>query len=163
MKIIRPRPNKRFWTQRFSNSERVDSRLSLSKEKEKIEKICNREERLLLLLLLLLQKMISVRAVNSCSIFRSSPPVSSFRCRLNSHLRTTTSSSHHDRYSKSGFGFPMFRFDLPILGHGDVRSYSLQSFVDTVLEELASYRKRKRQGICSAIKFRLILTFLIYY
>lgn len=24
-------------------------------------------------------------------------------------------------------------------------------------------RKRKRQGICSAIKFRLILTFLIYY
>ncbi|KAH8506140.1 hypothetical protein H0E87_013102 [Populus deltoides] len=96
--------------------------------------------------------MISVRAVNSCSIFRSSPPVSSFRCRVNSHLRTTTSSSHHDRYSKSGFGFPMFRFDLPILGHGDVRSYSLQSFVDTVLEELASYRKRKRQGICSAIK-----------
>ncbi|XP_034920514.1 ribonuclease II, chloroplastic/mitochondrial [Populus alba] len=95
--------------------------------------------------------MISVRAVNTCSIFRSSPPVSSFRCRLNNHLRTT-SSSHHDRYSKSGFGFPMFRFDLPILGHGDVRSYSLQSFVDTVLEELSSYRKRKRQGICSAIK-----------
>ncbi|XP_061965161.1 ribonuclease II, chloroplastic/mitochondrial isoform X2 [Populus nigra] len=65
--------------------------------------------------------MISVRAVNSCSIFRSSPPVSSFRCRLNSHLRTTTSSSHHDRYSKSGFGFPMFRFDLPSLCHGDIR------------------------------------------
>ncbi|KAF9679925.1 hypothetical protein SADUNF_Sadunf06G0066400 [Salix dunnii] len=100
--------------------------------------------------------MISVRAVNTCSILRSSPPVSSFRFRFNNHLRTTTSSLHYDRYSKSGSGFPIFRFDLPILGHGDVRSYSLQSFVDTVFEELTSYHKhkRKRQGICSAIKLK---------
>ncbi|KAJ6407872.1 hypothetical protein OIU84_011224 [Salix udensis] len=98
--------------------------------------------------------MISVRAVNTCSIFRSSPPVSSFRFRFNKHLRTNTSSFHYDRYSKSGSGFPTFRFDLPILGHGDVRSYSLQSFVDTVFEELTSNRKRKRQGICSAIKLK---------
>ncbi|KAJ6742164.1 EXORIBONUCLEASE II MITOCHONDRIAL [Salix viminalis] len=98
--------------------------------------------------------MISVRAVNTCSIFRSSPPVSSFRFRFNKHLRTNTSSLHYDRYSKSSSGFPTFRFDLPILGHGDVRSYSLQSFVDTVFEELTSNRKRKRQGICSAIKLK---------
>ncbi|KAJ6747090.1 EXORIBONUCLEASE II MITOCHONDRIAL [Salix koriyanagi] len=98
--------------------------------------------------------MISVRAVNTCSIFRSSPPVSSFRFRFNKHLRTNTSSFQYDRHSKSGSGFPTFRFDLPILGHGDVRSYSLQSFVDTVFEELTSYRKRKRQGICSAIKLK---------
>ncbi|KAJ6699583.1 RIBONUCLEASE [Salix purpurea] len=98
--------------------------------------------------------MISVRAVNTCSIFRSSPPVSSFRFRFNKHLRTNTSSFHYDRYSKSGSGFPTSRFDLPILGHGDVRSYSLQSFVDAVFEELTSNHKRKRQGICSAIKLK---------
>ncbi|CAK7333895.1 unnamed protein product [Dovyalis caffra] len=87
--------------------------------------------------------MISVRTVNSCSIFRSSPPLSSFRCRSNSHFGTS-SSLHYDRYSKSGFGFPIFRFGLPILGHSDARSCSLHSFIDMVLEELAAYRKGRR-------------------
>ncbi|GFY82715.1 ribonuclease II/R family protein [Actinidia rufa] len=89
-----------------------------------------------------------VRAMNTCSIFRSasSPPLAAFTCRLSQFgpLRCRSSSN-------LGFRSPIDRNCL--LGHGGVRSYSVQSLVETVMEELHALRKRK--GIRASVKMGL--------
>ena len=87
--------------------------------------------------------------MNTCSIFRSasSPPLAAFTCRLSQFgpLRCRSSSN-------LGFRSPIDRNCL--LGHGGVRSYSVQSLVETVMEELHALRKRK--GIRGSVKYVLI-------
>lgn len=86
--------------------------------------------------------MMAVRAVNSCSIFRSAspPPFSAaVRCRLY-HYRNL----QFRRCSKLGFRFHAFRSEKKLFGHGGVRSCSVHSLVDSVMEELEFMRKRKR-------------------
>ncbi|KAL4605067.1 hypothetical protein ACB092_09G001700 [Castanea dentata] len=86
--------------------------------------------------------MMAVRAVNSCSIFRSAspPPFSAaVRCRFY-HYRNL----QFRRYSKLGFRFHAFRSERKLFGHGGVRSCSVHSLVDSVMEELEFMRKRKR-------------------
>ncbi|XP_057460955.1 ribonuclease II, chloroplastic/mitochondrial isoform X3 [Actinidia eriantha] len=89
-----------------------------------------------------------VRAMNTCSIFRSaySPPLASFTCRLSQFgpLRCRSSSN-------LGFRSPIDRNCL--LGHVGVRSYSVQSLVETVMEELHALRKRK--GMRASVKMGL--------
>ncbi|KAE8099381.1 hypothetical protein FH972_017367 [Carpinus fangiana] len=92
----------------------------------------------------------AVRAVNSCAIFRSSssPPLSAVRCRLYSFgtfpLR---------RYCRLGYGFPILRPERKLFDHGGVRSCSVHSLVESVMEELEFMRKRKR--VCAASKIGL--------
>jgi hypothetical protein len=90
----------------------------------------------------------AVRAVNSCSFFRSasSPPLSAVRCRLY-HCRTL----HFRRCSKLGFRFQIFRSEQKLFGHGGVRSCSVHSLVDSVMEELDFMRKRKRVSAATKI------------
>ncbi|XP_062167390.1 ribonuclease II, chloroplastic/mitochondrial [Alnus glutinosa] len=92
----------------------------------------------------------AVRAVNSCVIFRSasSPPLSAVRCRLYSF-----STFPLRRYCKLGFRFPILWPERKFLGHGGVRSCSVHSLVDSVMEELKFMRKRKR--VCAASKIGL--------
>ncbi|KDP35636.1 hypothetical protein JCGZ_09074 [Jatropha curcas] len=89
----------------------------------------------------------AVRVVNTCSILRSasSPPLFLLRCHL-SHFKTLKFARH------SNFGFPpqVLPCDLPFCSHGILRSRSIHSLVDSVMEELEALRKRKR--IRSAIK-----------
>ncbi|KAL5549913.1 hypothetical protein UlMin_000089 [Ulmus minor] len=90
----------------------------------------------------------AVRAVNSCSIFRSasSPPLSTFRF----HFRT----SFFRPYSKLGFSLPIFQFEKQLLHHGDcgARSCSVHSLVDSVIEELRTSRTRKRIRATSRVE-----------
>ncbi|KAG6643190.1 hypothetical protein CIPAW_09G193400 [Carya illinoinensis] len=92
----------------------------------------------------------AVRAVNSCSIFRSasSPPISAVRCRF-----FTFRSSSLRRHPKLGFQFPVLRPEQKFFGHGSVWSCSVHSLVDIVMEELKFMRKRKR--VCAASKVGL--------
>lgn len=82
----------------------------------------------------------AVRAVSTCSVFRSSPPPP-----LAAPLRWCSVSSQRLNFPKLGHihsvsspGLSSFRF------HGCVRSFSLNSFVDSVLEELDRLRGRRR-------------------
>ncbi|KAK7846061.1 ribonuclease ii [Quercus suber] len=91
----------------------------------------------------------AVRAVNSCSIFRSAspPPFSAaVRCRLY-HYRNL----QFRRYSKLGFRFHAFRSGQKLFGHGGFRSCSVHSLVDSVMEELEFMRKRKRVYAASKV------------
>ncbi|KAI7997266.1 hypothetical protein LOK49_LG10G01968 [Camellia lanceoleosa] len=90
----------------------------------------------------------AVRAMNTCSIVRSasSPPLAAFRCRLHQFRAL-----QFRRHPNLGFQFSIFqphRHHL-MLGHG--RSYSVQSLVDSVMEELDALRKRKRVRATSKI------------
>ncbi|XP_028066220.1 ribonuclease II, chloroplastic/mitochondrial-like isoform X1 [Camellia sinensis] len=90
----------------------------------------------------------AVRAMNTCSIVRSasSPPLAAFRCRLHQFRAL-----QFRRHPNLGFQFSIFRphrHNL-MLGHG--RSYSVQSLVDSVMEELDALRKRKRVRATSKI------------
>ncbi|CAL5420140.1 unnamed protein product [Camellia sinensis] len=90
----------------------------------------------------------AVRAMNTCSIVRSasSPPLAAFRCRLHQFRAL-----QFRRHPNLGFRFSIFRphrHNL-MLGHG--RSYSVQSLVDSVMEELDALRKRKRVRATSKI------------
>ncbi|XP_059462457.1 ribonuclease II, chloroplastic/mitochondrial [Corylus avellana] len=92
----------------------------------------------------------AVRAVNSCAIFRSasSPPLSAVRCRLYSF-----STFPLRRYCKLGFRFSILRPERKFFGHAGVRSCSVHSLVESVMEELEFIRKRKR--VCAASKIGL--------
>ncbi|KAI4354501.1 hypothetical protein L6164_003355 [Bauhinia variegata] len=89
----------------------------------------------------------AVRAANSCSIFRSlSPPLlASRRCCL-CHCR----SLQFCRYPRLDCRrLAMFPSQLHLFNYGGNRSLSLQSLVDTVMEELQATRKRKRVSAAS--------------
>ncbi|KAL7169903.1 hypothetical protein ACSBR2_034865 [Camellia fascicularis] len=90
----------------------------------------------------------AVRAMNTCSIVRSasSPPLAAFRCRLHQFRAL-----QFRRHPNLGFQFSIFRPHRHhlMLGHG--RSYSVQSLVDSVMEELDALRKRKRVRATSKI------------
>ncbi|PON76112.1 Replication factor A protein [Trema orientale] len=93
----------------------------------------------------------AVRAVNSCSIFRSaaSPPLSAFRC-LPFHLKT----SYLRAYSRLGFSFLRFGSDRRPLDHGGLRSRSVHSLVDSVMEELRTSRRRRRIRATSKVEIQ---------
>ncbi|KAL6987632.1 hypothetical protein U1Q18_013379 [Sarracenia purpurea var. burkii] len=85
----------------------------------------------------------AVRAMNTGSIFRSasSPSLAAFGCRLQ------FGALQRRRQAKLGFQFSIFRSDRNFFlgkGGGGVRCYSVQSFFETVMEELDALRKRKR-------------------
>ncbi|GLT79200.1 hypothetical protein SLA2020_506960 [Shorea laevis] len=82
----------------------------------------------------------AVRAVNSCSIFRSAAvlPPPAFRCRFS---RFSTLSS--PRNSRLGFQFLICRCENQFLSYGCRRSYAVYSLVDSVAEELAALRSRR--------------------
>lgn len=86
--------------------------------------------------------------MNTCSIVRSasSPPLAAFRCRLHQFRAL-----QFRRHPNLGFQFSIFRPHRHhlMLGHG--RSYSVQSLVDSVMEELDALRKRKRVRATSKI------------
>ncbi|XP_052173347.1 ribonuclease II, chloroplastic/mitochondrial isoform X3 [Diospyros lotus] len=93
----------------------------------------------------------AVRAMNTYSIFRSvpSPPLAA----LGSCLHHFTASQWRP-HAKIGFRLPNFRSgQAGLLGYGSVRSYSSESLVESVMEELGSLRKRKR--ICASAKVGL--------
>lgn len=96
---------------------------------------------------LIFRTKMAVRAVNSCAIFRSasSPPLSAVRCRLYSFSTFPLRS-----YCKLGFRFPILRPDRKFFAHGGVRSSSVHSLVESVMEELEFMRKRKR--VCAVSK-----------
>ncbi|KAI5682407.1 hypothetical protein M9H77_03635 [Catharanthus roseus] len=81
----------------------------------------------------------AVRAMNSCTIFRAaaSPPLAAVRSCLH-QFRI----AKQRKYSKLGFSFSV----LPssIRNVGSIRSFSVQSLVDTVLLELETMRKSSK-------------------
>ncbi|KAL5742746.1 hypothetical protein ACOSP7_029478 [Xanthoceras sorbifolium] len=83
--------------------------------------------------------MMTVRAVNSCSIFRStaSPPLAAFQCRF-FHLRPLQFCRH------SKLEFRICQSEQKLLKNACFRSCSAHSLVDSVMDELHSMRKRKR-------------------
>ncbi|CAN1769954.1 Ribonuclease II, chloroplastic/mitochondrial [Linum perenne] len=91
--------------------------------------------------------MMTVRAVNSCYLLRSgSPPtLSAFRFRFN-NLRSLD-------LSRCGvLRFPMLRCELLSFASGGVRSCSFNSLLESALEELAAYGKRRRVAPAAAVK-----------
>ncbi|GMP85474.1 hypothetical protein CsSME_00038614 [Camellia sinensis var. sinensis] len=90
----------------------------------------------------------AVRAMNTCSIVRSasSPPLAAFRCRLHQFRAL-----QFRRHPNLGFQFSIFRPHRHNLMLGQGRSYSVQSLVDSVMEELDALRKRKRVRATSKI------------
>lgn len=95
----------------------------------------------------LLQMAMAVRAVGTCSVFRStsSPPFYPFRFRLH-HCGAFQGRS----YPNLGIRFTVCRPDRFFLGHGGAQSCSVYSLVDSVMEEFNASRKRKR--ICVSTK-----------
>lgn len=93
--------------------------------------------------------MISVRAINGCSILRTAtsgggPPVSLFRHRIQ-RLRA----SHLREFSKLRLNFPLPRANSRFLGQnggGDAPSCSscIHSLVESVSEELESISRRRK-------------------
>ncbi|KAI8556642.1 hypothetical protein RHMOL_Rhmol05G0270100 [Rhododendron molle] len=85
----------------------------------------------------------AVRAMNTCSIFRSasSPPFASLGCRLHRfpalHCRT------HPQLGVRISVFQSSQNHNPF-GRAVIRSYHVQSLVDTVTEQLEALRKRHR-------------------
>ncbi|EEF28385.1 ribonuclease II, putative [Ricinus communis] len=91
--------------------------------------------------------MMAVRAVNTCSIlhFSKAPPFFLVRCRFKT-LRFC-------QYSNLSSRRPIIRCESQFQFHGtNIRSFSVQSLVDSVMEELASLRKSRRKRVCPAIK-----------
>ncbi|KAL3531809.1 hypothetical protein ACH5RR_005330 [Cinchona calisaya] len=87
----------------------------------------------------------AVRAFNSCAIFRSaaSPPLAVFRSCFR-QVRTL----HNPNYSKSGFRFSIF--GCSHVGRR-VRCYSVQSLIDTVMEEFEAMRERRRVRVSNKL------------
>ncbi|XP_010452057.1 PREDICTED: ribonuclease II, chloroplastic/mitochondrial-like [Camelina sativa] len=106
--------------------------------------------------------MMSVRAINGCSIIRAAtsgggPPVSLFRHRIQ-RLRA----SHLREFSKLGLDFPLIRVKRRFLGNnggGGATSCSscIHSLVESVSEELESInrRKRSRLRVRASVKVKL--------
>ncbi|XVE96893.1 hypothetical protein REPUB_Repub02eG0262900 [Reevesia pubescens] len=94
--------------------------------------------------------MMAVCAVNGGSLFRSaaSPPLLTFCCRFR-HF----SSLPFRRNFELGLQFPVFCCENQFLGYGGVRSRSVHSLVDSVMEELAAWRRRRR--VRANVKVRL--------
>ncbi|KAJ9180716.1 hypothetical protein P3X46_008929 [Hevea brasiliensis] len=91
--------------------------------------------------------IMGLRAVNTCSLIRtaSSTPLFALQCCFG-HTKTLQFSG----YIKFGFQPNIFRSES-FYSHGSsIRSCSVHSLVNSVMEELASIRRRKR--VCSAIK-----------
>ncbi|XP_050211898.1 ribonuclease II, chloroplastic/mitochondrial [Mercurialis annua] len=107
--------------------------------------------------------MITVRAVNTCSVLRFSsaaaaslPPRLQLRCRF-SHFKASPIIYYSSKFRSRSK--PIIRCDIssPFQNnHGDssrsIRRFSVQSLVDSVMEELAALRKRRGKLVCSAIK-----------
>lgn len=88
--------------------------------------------------------MMAVRAVNSCSMFRSAacPPLVSFKIQCcYYHFR-----SLQLRRNKSNLGFrlPACRSERQFLNRSGSQSCSVHSLVDSVMQELVAIRKRLR-------------------
>ncbi|KAG5550238.1 hypothetical protein RHGRI_015261 [Rhododendron griersonianum] len=85
----------------------------------------------------------AVRAMNTCSIFRSasSPPFASLGCRLHRFPAL-----HCRRHPQLGFRISVFQSSQNHnpFGRAVIRSYHVQSLVDTVTEQLEALRKRHR-------------------
>ncbi|KAL9809045.1 Ribonuclease II, chloroplastic/mitochondrial [Arabidopsis thaliana] len=103
--------------------------------------------------------MMSVRAINGCSIIRTAtsaggPPVSLFRHRIQ-RLRA----SHLREFSKLRLNFPLIRADRRFLGNSDAPSCStcIHSLVESVSEELESISRRKgsRMRVRASVKVKL--------
>jgi hypothetical protein len=101
--------------------------------------------------------MMSVRAINGCSIIRTAtsaggPPVSLFRHRIQ-RLRA----SHLREFSKLRLNFPLIRADRRFLGNSDAPSCStcIHSLVESVSEELESISRRKgsRMRVRASVKY----------
>ncbi|KAI3926382.1 hypothetical protein MKX01_032570 [Papaver californicum] len=88
----------------------------------------------------------AVRAINTCSISRSSSPSSSstLRCRL--YHFSSQNHYYHQNHKNLGFRFrlPVFRTRELLISHGVYRSCSVHTLMDSVLEELEEIRARKR-------------------
>ncbi|CAK9164470.1 unnamed protein product [Ilex paraguariensis] len=100
----------------------------------------------------------AVRAVNTCSVFRSasSPALAGYRCRM--HQFSTV---QYWRHSKLGFRLSIFRAEQYLHSYGSVRSYSIQSLVETVMEELQALRGRKRVRATSKYYYHFSSSFSI--
>lgn len=109
----------------------------------------------------------ALRAVNTCSLFRTASPPPLFALQYHfCHFKTL----QYGRYIKFGFQSNIIRCDSFYCHGGSIRSCSVHSLVNSVMEELAAIRKRKR--VCSAIKcvsilcccnFRYLVYFLCYF
>ncbi|KAF7844583.1 ribonuclease II, chloroplastic/mitochondrial [Senna tora] len=88
----------------------------------------------------------AVRAVNSSSIFRSSssPPLSAFRrCYCLCHFSTL---QFHRYPELSCRRSPVLRFRSHFFNYGGLRSRSVQSLVELVMEELKVMRKSRKRA-----------------
>ncbi|KAI3995678.1 hypothetical protein MKX01_031451 [Papaver californicum] len=99
----------------------------------------------------------AVRAINTCSISRSSSPSSSstLRCRLY-HFSSQNHYYHQSPNKNLGFRFrfPVFRSrELLLISHGVYRSCSVHTLMDSVLEELEEIRARKRIRAATKVGF----------
>ncbi|CAL1379049.1 unnamed protein product [Linum trigynum] len=94
--------------------------------------------------------MMTVRAVNTCYLLCTGPPppLSSFRCRFN---------PFRDSDFSRGCGlqlrlrFPVLRCELVNFGHGGFRSCLFHSLLESAMEELSSYGRR-RKGPAAVVK-----------
>ncbi|KAI3875734.1 hypothetical protein MKW92_030956 [Papaver armeniacum] len=87
----------------------------------------------------------AVRAINTCSISRSSSSSTTLRCRL--YHFSPHNHYHHQNPNKNlgfRFRFPVFRSRELLISHGVYRSCSVHTLMDSVLEELEEIRARKR-------------------
>lgn len=113
--------------------------------------------------------MMSVRAINGCSIIRTAtsgggPPVSLF-CHRIQRLRA----SHLREFSKLGLDFPLLRASRRFLGNsggGEAPSCSscIHSLVESVSEELESISRRKgsRIRVRASVKYVSVSFFKKY-
>ncbi|KAK9290139.1 hypothetical protein L1049_008305 [Liquidambar formosana] len=94
----------------------------------------------------------AVRAVNACSILRSasSPPLSAFRYHVHHFMPFRPR-----RHSKSSIRFRIFLAEKHQIGHGGVRSYSVHSLVESVMEEFEATRRRTRVRATSKLGIRI--------
>ncbi|KAJ7961411.1 ribonuclease II, chloroplastic/mitochondrial [Quillaja saponaria] len=93
--------------------------------------------------------MMAVRAVHSCSILRSassSPPLPTFRRCCLFHLSTLQCRRYPSLECR---GFPVCRTQSQCFNYGGIQSRSVQSLVESVMEELKARRRRKRVSATS--------------
>ena len=83
----------------------------------------------------------AVRAVNNCSIFRSAaaPPFAAFGCRMHQFR-----AFGYRRHANSVTRLSSFSGEKHVIRHDGLRSYSVHSLVETVMEEIAALHKRRR-------------------
>ncbi|KAM7526350.1 hypothetical protein LguiA_016252 [Lonicera macranthoides] len=83
----------------------------------------------------------AVRAVNNCSIFRSAaaPPFAAFGCRMHQFRAIG-----YRRHANSVTRLSSFSAERHVIRHDGLRSYSVHSLVETVMEEIAALHKRRR-------------------